>query len=99
MSDIAVNLTDPMFQGNYRGKQAHAPDLEAVLRRSKDRGVETMIITGTSLDESKEALEMAERYGASFLLLIPMCANSDARRAVRDGWVSSDVDERDLQTR
>jgi Tat protein secretion system quality control protein TatD with DNase activity len=66
-----------MFQGNYRGKQAHAPDLEAVLQRSEERGVETMIITGTSLEESKDALEMAERYGALFLLLIPMYADSE----------------------
>ncbi|KAI5453828.1 hypothetical protein NCC49_005638 [Naganishia albida] len=61
--DIAVNLTDPMFQGNYRGKQLHPSDLEAVMRRSKERGVETMIVTGTSLNESKTALAMAERYG------------------------------------
>ncbi|KAJ9120033.1 hypothetical protein QFC22_002930 [Naganishia vaughanmartiniae] len=60
--DIAVNLTDDMFQGNYRGKQVHEPDLPAVLDRSKAMGMETMIITGTSLAESKEALEMAERY-------------------------------------
>ncbi|KAJ9103742.1 hypothetical protein QFC21_002202 [Naganishia friedmannii] len=60
--DIAVNLTDDMFQGNYRGKQVHEPDLPAVLERSKAMAMQTMIITGTSLGESKEALAMAERY-------------------------------------
>jgi TatD DNase family protein len=54
-----------MFQGEYRGKKVHDPDLEAVLERSKSRGVESMIITGTSLAESRDALAMAERYGTS----------------------------------
>lgn len=64
-----------MFQGNYRGKQLHPSDLEAVMRRSKERGVETMIVTGTSLDESKTALAMAERYGALYLTqsAVAMC--------------------------
>lgn len=64
-ADIAVNLTDDMFQGKYRGKQLHSPDFEAVLERSKARGVESMIITGTSHAESRDALAMAERYGTS----------------------------------
>lgn len=36
-----------------------------MLERSKTAGVQSMIITGTSLAESKQALEMAQRYGAS----------------------------------
>ncbi|KAJ9091751.1 hypothetical protein QFC19_008961 [Naganishia cerealis] len=61
--DIAVNLTDDMFRGRYRGKELHQADLSAVLERSKAAGVETMIITGTSLKESQDALDMAQRYG------------------------------------
>ncbi|GHJ83772.1 hypothetical protein NliqN6_0174 [Naganishia liquefaciens] len=60
--DIAVNLTDDMFQGKYRGKQVHEADLDAILERSKAAGVQSMIITGTSLSESKQALDMAARY-------------------------------------
>jgi Tat protein secretion system quality control protein TatD with DNase activity len=32
-------------------------------------GMETMMVTGTSLEESKEAIAMAERYGESFLFV------------------------------
>lgn len=64
-ADIAVNLTDPMFQGVYHGKTRHAPDLDAVISRAKGLGVERMLITGTSLNESKKGLELAKRYGQS----------------------------------
>ncbi|KAJ9120980.1 hypothetical protein QFC24_004960 [Naganishia onofrii] len=37
-------------------------DLVAVLERSKAMGMETMMVTGTSLEESKEAIAIAERY-------------------------------------
>ncbi|KAI8083087.1 uncharacterized protein BX664DRAFT_339790 [Halteromyces radiatus] len=59
--DIGINLTDPMFQGIYREKQVHQDDLELVLERAKKAGVERMIITGTNLADSKEAIEMATK--------------------------------------
>lgn len=62
-ADIAVNLTDPMFQGIYHGKSKHPADLEAVLRRAKGKGVERVLVTGTSLSESRKALEMANKHG------------------------------------
>jgi len=39
-------------------------DLDAVLERSRLAGVKSMIITGGSLHESKEALQLAETYGS-----------------------------------
>jgi TatD DNase family protein len=63
-ADIAVNLGDPMFAGSYHGKQKHAPDLEDVVARARERGVARMLITGTSLEESKTTLSLAERFGA-----------------------------------
>ena len=36
--DIGANLLDSMFQGEYRGKQAHPPDLQAVLERAAAHG-------------------------------------------------------------
>ncbi|CED83773.1 TatD-related DNase [Phaffia rhodozyma] len=62
--DIAFNATDSMFQGKYHGKVKHASDLKAVVLRAKEAGVRTMMFTGGSLSESKEALELAEEYGA-----------------------------------
>ena len=39
-------------------------DLEMVLERSRLAGVKSMIITGGSLFESKEALQLAKTYGS-----------------------------------
>lgn len=60
--DIGINLTDPVFKGCYRGKQAHQDDFNDVLTRSKNVGVEKMIITVGQLKESSEALELCAKY-------------------------------------
>ncbi|KAG0450680.1 hypothetical protein HPP92_026613 [Vanilla planifolia] len=60
MIDIAVNLTDGMFKGLYNGKQYHAGDIPAVLSRAWSAGVDRIIVTGGSLEESREALAIAE---------------------------------------
>ena len=56
--DIGANLLDDMFQGEYRGKKAHPPDLDDVLERAAAAGVERIIVTAGSLEESKAALEL-----------------------------------------
>lgn len=61
--DIAVNLMDQNFLGTYNNRPKHPPDLEAVLSRAGAAGVERILITGTSLEESRNALELAKRYG------------------------------------
>jgi TatD DNase family protein len=61
--DIGINLTDPVFRGKYRGKQMHVDDFDAVLARGKKAGMTTMLITGTNLSESREAVAMARKYG------------------------------------
>ncbi|KAL5039691.1 hypothetical protein BDEG_28274 [Batrachochytrium dendrobatidis JEL423] len=60
--DIAVNLTDSVFVGVYRGKHSHSNDLLHVIQRAHTVGVDRLIITGTTLDESKTAYEMAVKY-------------------------------------
>lgn len=49
--DIGVNLTHPSF----------APEREAVLARAVDAGVVQMVLTGTSLDDSEQALALCRQ--------------------------------------
>lgn len=55
-----------MFKGIYNGKQCHVSDIAAVLSRAWTAGVDRIIVTGGSLDESKEALAIAETDGRLF---------------------------------
>ncbi|KDM92108.1 TatD family hydrolase [Photobacterium galatheae] len=52
MIDIGVNLTNSRFD----------KDRDAVIARSREAGVTALILTGTSEDESREALSMAHRW-------------------------------------
>ncbi|TYH90629.1 hypothetical protein ES332_A13G062100v1 [Gossypium tomentosum] len=65
-TDIAVNFTDGMFKGIYNGKQHHVSDIATVLSRAWNAGVDRIIVTGGSLEESKEALAIAETDGRLF---------------------------------
>jgi len=50
--DIGVNLTNKSLLG----------DLDGVMSRAADAGVMQMVVTGTSLAESKAAIELCQRY-------------------------------------
>ncbi|CEM38459.1 unnamed protein product [Vitrella brassicaformis CCMP3155] len=63
--DIAVNLTDPMYQGIYHDKQRHEADLQRVLERAKAAGVHKMIVTGGSLEDSQKAIDLCREYDPS----------------------------------
>jgi len=58
--DIGGNISDPVYRGIYRGKQAHEDDFMMMLNRAKDVGVSKIMITGTTLEESAKALEVAK---------------------------------------
>ena len=60
--DIGANLTDKMYSGEYNGSSKHPGDLPAVLARAEQAGVEKMIVTGGSLEESREAVKLAEQH-------------------------------------
>ncbi|GAB6025960.1 hypothetical protein CHUAL_011929 [Chamberlinius hualienensis] len=60
--DIGANLTDCMFQGVYNKSKKHEIDLGIVLERAKSAGVGKIIATGGNLEESKEAIKIANNY-------------------------------------
>eukprot|EP00035_Acanthoeca_spectabilis_P035159 m.32789 g.32789 ORF g.32789 m.32789 type:complete len:371 (+) comp7099_c0_seq1:170-1282(+) len=64
--DIGANLTDPMFRGEYRGKQKHRADLNDVLDRGWDAGLDAIFVTGGSLSESEAAIKLCERDSRLF---------------------------------
>ena len=60
--DIGANLTDRMYSGEYNGSSKHPPDLTAVIARAQQAGVEKMIVTGGSLEESRQAVKLADQH-------------------------------------
>ncbi|MGH8690907.1 MAG: TatD family hydrolase, partial [Burkholderiales bacterium] len=52
MIDIGANLTHPAFQ----------PDLDAVVARARPAGVAQVVVTGTTVGESRRAIEIAGQY-------------------------------------
>jgi TatD DNase family protein len=60
--DIGANLTDRMYSGEYNGSARHPPDLAAVVGRARAAGVERVMVTGGSLEESRAAVELAGRH-------------------------------------
>lgn len=50
--DIGVNLTNKSL----------LRDLDAVMQRAAEAGVGQMVVTGTSIDESRQAIELCRRY-------------------------------------
>lgn len=52
-----------MYSGIYNGSTKHLPDLENVLVRSWNAGLQKIIITGGSLEDSKKAIELAKTNG------------------------------------
>jgi len=49
----------------YHDKRAHEADLDAVIARAQAAGVQKFMVTGSDLDESRKAVELAKRYRKS----------------------------------
>ena len=56
--DIGANLTDGMFRGLYRGKQAHPDDYTSMLERAWSVGVDRIMVTAGCKQDIEEALEL-----------------------------------------
>lgn len=94
--DIGLNLTDPMFHGVYNGKPYHAGDVQQVLGRACDRGVQSAMLTGSSIAESQEAIALCEEHINHPLALgytigvHPCCVNEFANQDARIDNPSND---------
>ncbi|KAH7649197.1 hypothetical protein FG379_001554 [Cryptosporidium bovis] len=60
--DIGSNLTDLMFQGVYNGRRHHNPDLNRVIERAKNGGLEKIIITSGNYEECVQSLKICQEY-------------------------------------
>ncbi|KAF1814400.1 deoxyribonuclease tatD [Eremomyces bilateralis CBS 781.70] len=60
--DIGINLSDPVFRGVYHGKKCHEDDLEDVVERAIRVGCTKFMVTGSDLEESQRAIEVAQEY-------------------------------------
>lgn len=101
--DIGLNLTDPMYRGVYNGKQYHDSDVAEVLGRAAERGVKCALLTGSSIVESRSALELAQSValrdsGVQLKYTIgvhPCCVNEFAHHDVTIDNPSHDEVEND----
>ena len=60
--DVGINLGDPVFRGQYHGKETHENDLESVVQRALDVGCTKLMVTGSDLKESHRAIELAKQF-------------------------------------
>lgn len=80
--DIGFNLTDPMYQGVYHGKSYHEADIAQVLHRCQKSRASHVLLTGSSIHESKEAIALSQQFHGQFetclyytLGVHPCCVN------------------------
>lgn len=66
--DIGVNFSDSMFQGYYNGSTnaKHPCDIEDVISRAHLFNVDRMLITASTIKESREHFKLCERYQNQF---------------------------------
>lgn len=62
-ADIGANLTDPMFRGIYGGSTKHQADLDKVLERAWQHGLQKLIITSGCVGDVDEALQLTGKDG------------------------------------
>ncbi|KAE8340291.1 hypothetical protein BDV24DRAFT_152091 [Aspergillus arachidicola] len=60
--DIGINFSDPVFRGEYHGKQVHESDLDDIIQRAREVGCEKFMVTGSDVEESRRAIEIAQNY-------------------------------------
>lgn len=64
--DIGVNFSDPMFNGFYNSKQRHSPDIDKVIARAHVFNVDKMLITASTIKESKDHFSLCQDFPQQF---------------------------------
>lgn len=59
---IGINFTDPIFRGIYHDKQRHDDDFEDIMQRALDAGCKKFMVTGSDLEEAKNAIEISKAH-------------------------------------
>ncbi|RMJ26029.1 deoxyribonuclease tatD [Aspergillus sp. HF37] len=60
--DIGINLSDPVFSGEYHGRQVHDSDMDDIIERARNMGCMKFMVTGSDLEESRRAIDIASKY-------------------------------------
>ncbi|KAL8733314.1 MAG: hypothetical protein Q9166_002138 [cf. Caloplaca sp. 2 TL-2023] len=63
-ADVGINLTSTQYQGfyNHHSTPSHQPDLPSVISRASEAGVHKLMVTGSDLENSLQAIDLAKRY-------------------------------------
>lgn len=67
---IGINLSDPVFRGEYREKQVHDDDMDDIIERARNMGCMKFMVTGSDLEESRRAVEIARNYRRYILSIL-----------------------------
>lgn len=51
-----------MFNGEYHGKKVHDDDLDDIIERAREIGCLKFMVTGSDLEESRRAIQIASKY-------------------------------------
>lgn len=62
--DIAVNFSDPQFQGRYHGSNTikHPSDIDDVISRAQLFGVDKILITSSNIMESEDHFDLVSQH-------------------------------------
>lgn len=73
--DIGANLNDSMYEGYYHNsnRQHHPSDHEHILSRAYEHGVERIILTAGTLDDTKHCIHLINKFTSS-----PLSASSSS---------------------
>lgn len=90
--DIGFNLTDDMFRGIYHAKKYHECDIPNILNRAYQKNVKTVLVTGSSIEESREVIKLIQEYQSKTPINLyhtigvhPCCVNEFVQSEVNSG--------------